>query len=124
MNKFFLGLLAILLLQFSNSQEAVAGIPIQDQSIEEPATNPVTITKNKFVTKSKKSWVKKIWSKLEPAGNSLALAVVLAVLIPFLGIAVWQDAVTKDFWITLALTLLLYVPGLIYALSIILNDAR
>ena len=49
-------------------------------------------------------------------------AIIMAILIPFVGVAIWQDGIGKDFWITLALTALLYIPGLIYALTIILNS--
>ncbi len=52
--------------------------------------------------------------------SKLILSVILAILIPCLGVYVWQGSVTIDFWISLILMLLFYIPGLIYALYVIL----
>ena len=121
--KNLLGLLTLAgLLLFAN-QNTYAGLPISER---QEAKNAVVATKE-IAKKSKTekiSWVRKIKNKIRAGREDLTLAVILTVLMPFLGIAVWQDAITKDFWITLLLTLLLYLPGLIYALSIIIHDSR
>lgn len=123
MNKFFVGLIFISLFQFWNTTQTLAAIPVKSivEQQDDGTNSSQRLVKN---DKKKNNKLKQLFSKLEPGRNSLALAIVLTVLMPFLGIAVWQDSVTKDFWITLLLTLLLYLPGLIYALSIILHDAR
>jgi uncharacterized membrane protein YqaE (UPF0057 family) len=50
------------------------------------------------------------------------LQVLFAILIPPLGVYLHDGAINKHFWIDLLLTLLFYVPGLIYALVIVLRD--
>ncbi|MEM1119998.1 MAG: YqaE/Pmp3 family membrane protein [Bacteroidota bacterium] len=48
------------------------------------------------------------------------LLVILAILIPPLAMGLY-DGITNRFWISLLLTLLFYVPGLIYTLVVILG---
>ena len=45
----------------------------------------------------------------------------LSPLFPPLGMAVWDGGITNKFWISLLLTLLFYLPGLIYVLLQILG---
>jgi len=47
------------------------------------------------------------------------LLIVLTVLLPPLGVAI-HSGLSSPFWISLVLTLLFYLPGLIYSLYIIL----
>lgn len=125
MNKFLLSLIATILLQFSMTSATFAGIPIQENSpAKTTTTHPVAANKQTAQKAAKKSLVSKVLSKLAPASETKTLAIILGILVPFLGVAVWQDAITKDFWITLGLTLLFIIPGIIYALTIILNDSR
>lgn len=53
----------------------------------------------------------------------LILKIILAILLPPLGILL-HEGLTKRFWIDCLLTLLLYLPGLVYALYIILVDGK
>jgi uncharacterized membrane protein YqaE (UPF0057 family) len=53
------------------------------------------------------------------ADDMLIICVLLAILFPPLGIAIWEDGITSHFWIGLLLTILFYLPGLIYAIYII-----
>jgi uncharacterized membrane protein YqaE (UPF0057 family) len=52
--------------------------------------------------------------------TDLLLLVIIAILLPPLAMALY-DGITNRFWISLLLTLLFYVPGLIYTLVIILG---
>ena len=54
------------------------------------------------------------------AASSNVLSIILSVIFPPLGVAV-HEGVTSRFWICLVLTLLFYLPGLIYALVVILK---
>ncbi len=54
------------------------------------------------------------------AGDKL-LYVIVAIFIPFLAVLLYQNDLTSDFWIDLLLTLLFYVPGLVYALLVIFD---
>jgi len=124
MKKNVLNLLVLTLVMLLVSPSAFAGIPIQEKSPTQDQSVVVTQEKTKKISKLKKRIAKKIAKKLvkeEEVGSNKILAVILAILIPFVGVAVWQNGITKDFWITLLLTLLLFLPGLIYALYIILK---
>lgn len=46
------------------------------------------------------------------------LTIILTVLIPPLGVAL-HEGITDRFWISLVLTLLFFIPGLIYSLYVI-----
>ncbi len=56
----------------------------------------------------------------EPSGNRL-LCAVIAIFIPPLGVILYEQAITINFWIDLILTILFYLPGLIFALIVILS---
>lgn len=57
----------------------------------------------------------------EVSTNTLLL-VIIAILIPPLAVYLHQGKINDKFWIALLLTLLFYVPGLIYALIVIFNN--
>ncbi|MEO5673531.1 MAG: YqaE/Pmp3 family membrane protein [Chitinophagales bacterium] len=50
------------------------------------------------------------------------LYVIVAIFLPPLAVALYEEGITGHFWLDLLLTLLFYLPGLIYALIIILGD--
>ncbi len=56
--------------------------------------------------------------KAEPSTNTLLL-VILAILLPPLAVFLHEGEINSKFWIDLVLTLLFYLPGLIYALIVI-----
>lgn len=58
----------------------------------------------------------------EAASDDLLLLVIITILIPPLGMYLYEGAATNRFWISLLLTLLFYIPGLIYSLVVILGD--
>lgn len=60
-------------------------------------------------------------SKREPLAST-AVQVIVAILLPPLGVYLHEGEINSRFWISLLLTLLFYLPGLIYALVIILGD--
>lgn len=57
----------------------------------------------------------------EPSTNTLLL-VILAILLPPLAVYLYEGEITTHFWISLLLTLLFYLPGIIYALILILGN--
>jgi uncharacterized membrane protein YqaE (UPF0057 family) len=57
----------------------------------------------------------------EPSTNTLLL-VILAILLPPLAVYLHQGETNNKFWLALVLTLLLWVPGIIYALIVILGN--
>jgi uncharacterized membrane protein YqaE (UPF0057 family) len=52
------------------------------------------------------------------ADEMLLLAIIFAILIPPLGVAIYEGITTR-FWISLLLTILFFVPGMIYALLVV-----
>ena len=57
----------------------------------------------------------------EPSTNTLLL-VILAILLPPLAVFLHQGEINSKFWISLLLTLIFWLPGVIYALIVILGD--
>ncbi|MBA2498147.1 MAG: YqaE/Pmp3 family membrane protein [Chitinophagaceae bacterium] len=57
-----------------------------------------------------------------PSTNTLLL-VILAILLPPLAVYLHQGEINSKFWIALLLTLLFWIPGIIYALVVILGGA-
>uniref|UniRef100_UPI0006850D23 YqaE/Pmp3 family membrane protein n=1 Tax=Cesiribacter andamanensis TaxID=649507 RepID=UPI0006850D23 len=49
------------------------------------------------------------------------LLVIITILLPPLGVFLHQGEINAKFWISLLLTLLFYVPGLIYSLLVIFD---
>ena len=49
------------------------------------------------------------------------LIIIITILIPPLGVYLYEDDITTRFWISLILTLLFYFPGLIYSLLVVLG---
>jgi uncharacterized membrane protein YqaE (UPF0057 family) len=56
----------------------------------------------------------------EPSTNTLLL-VILAILLPPLAVYLHEGEINNKFWIDLILTLLLWLPGVIYALIVVLG---
>lgn len=56
----------------------------------------------------------------EPSTNTLLL-VILAILLPPLAVYLHEGTTNNKFWLSLILTLLFWVPGVIYALIVVLS---
>ena len=56
-----------------------------------------------------------------PEDNTVLL-VILAILLPPLAVYLHQGEVNTKFWISLVLTLIFWIPGVVYALIVILGD--
>ncbi|MCP9750067.1 YqaE/Pmp3 family membrane protein [Ferruginibacter sp. HRS2-29] len=56
----------------------------------------------------------------EPSTNTLLL-VILAILLPPLAVYLHEGEINSKFWISLLLTLLFFIPGVIYALIVVLG---
>jgi uncharacterized membrane protein YqaE (UPF0057 family) len=57
------------------------------------------------------------------ATTNTALLVILAILLPPLAVFLHQGEINTKFWISLLLTLLFFLPGVIYALLVVLGEA-
>lgn len=56
------------------------------------------------------------------ASTNTLLLVILAILLPPLAVYLHQGEINTKFWISLLLTILFWVPGVIYALIVILGN--
>lgn len=56
----------------------------------------------------------------EPSTNTILL-VILAILLPPLAVYLHEGVINGKFWLDLLLTLLFYLPGMIYALIVVLG---
>ncbi len=59
----------------------------------------------------------------EPSTNTLLL-VILAILIPPLAVYLHEGVINGKFWLDLILTLIFFIPGLIYALIVVLGNSK
>ena len=131
----FLLLLALLILASSVNYSSAAVIaPSSTSSIEpDPATVKAALAEFKNLSKKeRKLKIKESKKELkaykaakktgqEPSTNTLLL-VVLAILLPPLAVYLHEGEINNRFWISLLLTILFWIPGVIYALIIILGD--
>ena len=58
----------------------------------------------------------------EPSTNQ-TLLIILAILLPPLAVYLHEGEINNKFWISLLLTLLFFLPGVIYALLVVLGEA-
>ena len=56
--------------------------------------------------------------------NASPLAIILAVLLPPLGVFLAQRTLGRDFWISVVLTIIGWLPGVIWSLFAILRPRR
>ena len=57
----------------------------------------------------------------QPSTNTLLL-VILAILLPPLAVYLHEGVINSKFWISLLLTFLFFIPGVIYALIVVLGN--
>ena len=67
-----------------------------------------------------KEYKKQSNSASKPSTNQLLL-VILAIILPPLAVYLHEGEINKKFWIDLLLTLLFFLPGVIYALIVVLG---
>ncbi|MBC7919901.1 MAG: YqaE/Pmp3 family membrane protein [Ferruginibacter sp.] len=56
------------------------------------------------------------------ADDDKVLEVILAIFIPPLGVYLHEDEINSKFWIDLVLTLLFFIPGVVYALLVVTDS--
>jgi uncharacterized membrane protein YqaE (UPF0057 family) len=131
--KFTRTLLVIVALLTLTATGFGASVPVSTAPATEPTESEVKSALKEYKSLSKKEKkerrkeVKKAIKQYkaekkaggEPSTNTLLL-VILAILLPPLAVYLHQGEVNKKFWISVLLTLLFWVPGIIYALILIL----
>lgn len=70
----------------------------------------------------------KDYKKDKKAGKDISegglLLIILAILLPPLAVYLYTGEIGNKFWISVILTLLVWVPGIIYALLVITDNAK
>lgn len=135
MRKILLSVLAVLIICTSFNTTSAAFIVPAAATTEnpDPATVKAAIEAFKSLPrkerKEKMKELKKEMKTLKAARNAgnepntnTVLLVILAILLPPLAVYLHEGVINKRFWISLILTLLLWLPGIIYALIVILGD--
>lgn len=134
MRKLLLNLAALLLFGSSINYCSAAVIPSTISITNpDPATVKAAIENFKSLPrKERKERVKlakkeiKAFNAAKKAGKeadtNTLLLVILAILLPPLAVYLHQGEINNKFWISLLLTLLFWLPGVIYALIVILGN--
>lgn len=131
----FLALLTFFTIVTSSNQVFAALIVPEHTSVIEPDPSKVKSavddfknlskkekrTKYKEVRKEIKAYKAAKKAGKETDSNTLLL-VILAILLPPLAVYLHQGEINNKFWISLLLTLLFWIPGVIYALIVILGN--
>lgn len=59
----------------------------------------------------------------EKINDNKLLAIIFAILIPPVGVVLYENKVTTKFWISLLLTFIFWLPGMIYSLLVVTDNA-
>lgn len=135
LHKLFFALIAVAL--FAMPIQAASIIPTNAKPSEEVPASAKAAIKNSLndfkslSKKERKERVKEAKKEIknfkaekrngaEPSTNTLLL-VILALLLPPLAVYLHEGVINNKFWISLILTLLFFIPGVIYALIVVLG---
>ena len=137
MKKEFFILLALLVLSTSINNASAAIIIPSSSSAKTIAPDPAKVKEavaalKGLSGKERRDRIKEIKKEMrefkahkkageEPSTNTLLL-VILAILLPPLAVYLHQGEINNKFWISLLLTLIFWLPGVIYALIVILGN--
>jgi uncharacterized membrane protein YqaE (UPF0057 family) len=136
MQRFFTVLFIAFVAFFTLSTPAFsASLPIRLTTEPEPAVvNKAVADFNALSKREKKVRIKEVKKVLKEAKaakragkapeENTVLLVILAILLPPLAVYLHQGEINTKFWISLILTLLFFVPGVIYALIVVLGDGK
>lgn len=127
-------LILLVMVSVYSSPVLAASLPSDNTAKTEPAPATVTSAVDEFKNLSKserRSRIKEAKKVLKEykadkragreADTSLLLLVILAILLPPLAVYLKEGEINSRFWISLILTLLFWVPGVIFALLIVLD---
>jgi uncharacterized membrane protein YqaE (UPF0057 family) len=58
----------------------------------------------------------------EKIDDNKLLAIIFAILIPPVGVVLYENKVTTKFWISLLLTFIFWIPGMVYSLLVVTDN--
>jgi len=124
-------LLSFLSLFLFESVNVHAIVPMKEGNIPAGVVTESVNQFNQLSKKEKKSRISdvkkqlKLFKENQRMGKAddeqTILLVILAILLPPLAVYLHQNAINTKFWISLVLTLLFWIPGVIYALLVVLG---
>jgi uncharacterized membrane protein YqaE (UPF0057 family) len=137
MRKLLLSFIAFLIIGTTCNDISAAFVIPTSLTSENPDPVKVKATLEAFKNlpkKDRKAKIKEVKKELkafkgakkagqEPSTNTVLL-VILAILLPPLAVYLHQGEINSKFWISLLLTLLFWIPGVIYALVVILGNKK
>jgi uncharacterized membrane protein YqaE (UPF0057 family) len=140
MKKIITHLLALTLLSgfiFSPVSAAVLSEPVPTSAkSSEPSDEKITEAFKAFNNLSKKEKKERMRTakhaikqmkadkksgKLAESDTDTVLLVILAILLPPLAVYLHEDEINTKFWLSIIFTLLFWIPGVIYALLVVLD---
>ena len=137
MRKVLLSLLTLIIIGTSVTNSSAALIIPASHNAENPDPATVKAAMEAFKSlprKERNEKIKEVKKELKAfkaakktgngASTNTVLLVILAILLPPLAVYLHQGEINKKFWICLLLTLLFFVPGVIYALVVILGGDK
>ena len=87
--------------------------------------NQLSKSEKKERFSSVKTEISKYKSKLkngEKIDDNKLLAIIFAILIPPVGVVLYENKVTTKFWISLLLTFIFWIPGMVYSLLVVTDN--
>jgi uncharacterized membrane protein YqaE (UPF0057 family) len=124
----------LVMVSVCSSPVLATSLPLDNTAKTEPAPATVSGAVDEFKNLSKserRSRIKEAKKVLKEykadkragreADTSLLLLVILAILLPPLAVYLKEGEINSRFWISLILTLLFWIPGVIFALLIVLD---
>jgi uncharacterized membrane protein YqaE (UPF0057 family) len=124
-------LFAFLFVLVVQSVSVQANVPVNGATVATTQVNEAVDGFNNLSKKEKKQRLKEVKKQVnlfkknqgqgKDADTNTILLVILAILLPPLAVYLHQNAINTKFWISLVLTLLFWVPGVIYALLVVLG---
>jgi uncharacterized membrane protein YqaE (UPF0057 family) len=124
-------LIAFLFILVVQSVSVQANVPVNGSAASMAHVNVAVDEFNNLSKKEKKQRLKEVKKQVnlfkknqgqgKDADTNTILLVILAIILPPLAVYLHQNAINTKFWISLVLTLLFWVPGVIYALLVVLG---
>ena len=114
---------------FISFMQPVAAVSVAAYTTTEASVQSGTEPKNKQKKKTQrkqfkqqiKALVKKLKAGNPDASENTVLLAILSILLPPLAVYLHQGEVNNKFWLSLVLTILGWLPGIIYALVVVLG---
>ena len=95
-----------------------------NEAVNEFNQLPKSEKKTRFSTvKAEISQYKSNLKNGEKIDDNKLLAIIFAILIPPVGVVLYENKVTTKFWISLLLTFIFWIPGMIYSLLVVTDNA-